>query len=207
MTVGVALPVKDLSFDTSRPIATKGRSTSAVISPCFVTSGSYFSMYMRTVAPTEPVTRESSPNCSEGRRRRGRGGAGQQKGHPRGHTQGHTRCMHRQIQIHAKAKTYEHTRHKKQDTRRRHLTIHMHTQVIHTQLHTDAQHKKSRALVVVVVQSIKNKPTHREDHCCTYSRARGKRMRSGVKYRSISYKRQCGGRPLPSQRVPPSETK
>lgn len=75
MTVGDALPVNDSSFDISRPMATKGRSTSAVINPCLATSGSYFSMYMRTVAPTEPVLRGISQNRKGAQGRRGGGGS------------------------------------------------------------------------------------------------------------------------------------
>lgn len=58
MTVGDARPVNSSSFDSLRPMSTRGLSTSAVVSPCFDASGSYFSMYMRTVAPTEPATIE-----------------------------------------------------------------------------------------------------------------------------------------------------
>lgn len=54
MTVGEALPVNSSSLDSLRPMSTRGRRTSAVMSPCLDTSGSYFSMYIRTVAPTEP---------------------------------------------------------------------------------------------------------------------------------------------------------
>lgn len=54
MTVGEARPVNSSSLDSFRPMSTKGRRTSAGMSPCFDTSGSYFSMYIRTVAPTEP---------------------------------------------------------------------------------------------------------------------------------------------------------
>ena len=66
ITVGEALPVNSSSLDSLSPMSTKGRRTSAVMSPCFDTSGSYFSMYIRTVAPTEPVSvRATGPVRSE----------------------------------------------------------------------------------------------------------------------------------------------
>lgn len=54
ITVGEDLPVNSSSLDILRPMSTKGLRTSAVMSPCLDGSGSYFSMYMRTVAPTDP---------------------------------------------------------------------------------------------------------------------------------------------------------
>lgn len=55
MTVGEVRPVNCSSLEILRPMSTSGRRTSAVIRPCFETVGSYFSMYIRTVAPTEPA--------------------------------------------------------------------------------------------------------------------------------------------------------
>lgn len=122
MTVGDALPVNAANFDISRPMATKGRSTSAVISPCLLTSGSYFSMYMRTVAPTEPVnkTKFTKPQGGAREAARGREGAAKWPAN-RSHTDIRRVSRHmRQVQPQpqTQTKTCEYTKHR---NRHRHV--------------------------------------------------------------------------------------
>lgn len=66
MTVGESLPVNSSSLEIRSPMSTRGRSTSEVMSPCLDTSGSYFSRYMRTVAPTDPDRRARQQHSTQG---------------------------------------------------------------------------------------------------------------------------------------------
>ena len=55
ITVGESRPVNSFNFDVSSATFINGASASCASIFCFVTSGSYCSMYMLTVAPEEPV--------------------------------------------------------------------------------------------------------------------------------------------------------